>query len=103
MNKDKICQEDSLDNNKEPKFNVDFSKMIFEVGDIWHREHEPKTGFGIYRDIKDTKGVPYRVWLDHNEYYLANMTNGDTLKHFDNEKELINYYFGNYDPSKPEG
>jgi len=47
--------------------------------------------------------VPYRVWLDHDEYYLVNMTNGDTLKHFDNERELINYYFGNYDPSKPEG
>lgn len=92
-----------LDNNKEPKFNVDFSKMIFEIGDIWHREYEPKTGFGIYRDIKDTNGVPYRVWLDHDEYYLVNMTNGSTLKHFDNEKELINYYFGNYDPSKPEG
>lgn len=37
-----------LDNNKEPKFGVDFSKIDYEIGNVWYREHEPKTGYGIY-------------------------------------------------------
>ena len=92
-----------MGNNREPKFNVDFSNVIFEIGVIMRMGWEPKTGCALFREFKDTKGVSYHVWKDSDEYYLVNMTNGDTLKHFDSEKELVNHYFGNYDPSKPEG
>lgn len=89
--------------NEEPKFNVDLSKVVFEMGVIMRMGWEPKTGCALFRDFKDTKGVPYHVWKDSDEYYLVNTTNGKTLKHFNSEADIMNHYFGNYDPSKPEG
>lgn len=89
--------------NEEPKFNVDLSKVVFEMGVIVRMGWEPKTGYALFREFKDTKGVPYHVWKDSDEYYLVNVTNGDTLKHFNSEKDIMNYYFGKYNPSKTEG
>jgi len=89
--------------NEEPKFNVDLSKVVFEMGVILHMKWEPKNGYALFREFKDIKGVPYHVWKDSDEYYLVNMTDGNTLKHFNSAKAIMDYYFGNYDPSKPEG
>lgn len=89
--------------NEEPKFNVDLSTLGFALGRILNRKNEPKIGGGKYREIKDTDGANYQIWESQECWYLVNMTTGDTLKHFDSEEELINHYFGNYDPSKPEG
>lgn len=89
--------------NDEPKFNIDFSNVVFEMGVIMCTGWEPKTGYALFREFKDTKGVPYHVWKDSDGYYIVNMTNGNTLKHFNSEKAIMGYYFGNYDPNASEG
>lgn len=40
--------------DEEPKFNVGLSKVVFEMGVIMRTGQEPKTGYALFREFKDT-------------------------------------------------
>lgn len=115
----------SLDNNKEPKFNISEAKYT-----------ELLLNVGYTNIVEDTSGVPYLIkvatnWsqlaeeieylvsegidlnsiLDRNKMFrdtsifscLVNLNTGKEFKHFYDKSEFVKHYFGSYNPDFLEG